>query len=80
LARLYTRLGAVAPPGATTETFGWLAVGFLIGSSAVASIGGLSVDTLGPRPTFVLAGAAALLSLAAIAAGSKRARRTARHR
>jgi hypothetical protein len=40
----------------------------------------VSVDTLGPRPTFVLAGAAALLSLAAIAAGSKRARRTARHR
>jgi predicted MFS family arabinose efflux permease len=80
LARLYTRLGAVAPPGATTETFGWLAVGFLIGSSAGASIGGVSVDTLGPRPTFVLAGAAALLSLAAIAAGSKRARRTARHR
>jgi predicted MFS family arabinose efflux permease len=74
LARLYTRIGSVAPGGATTETFGWLAVGFLIGSSAGASLGGVSVDTLGARPTFVLAGSAALMALAAIAVGSRRAR------
>ncbi len=77
LARLYTRLGSVAPAGATTETFGWLAVGFLVGSSAGSSLGGISVDALGARPTFALAGAAALVSVAAIAQGSRRSRQPA---
>lgn len=74
LARLYTRLGAIAPDGAMTETFGWLAVGFLIGSSGGSALGGLSVDAIGPRWTFLMAGCAALVSVAAIAAGSRRAR------
>jgi predicted MFS family arabinose efflux permease len=74
LARLYTRIGAIAPEGATTETFGWLAVGFLVGSSGGSALGGLSVDAIGPRPTFLLAGGAALLSIAAISAGSRRAK------
>lgn len=74
LARLYTRLGAVAPAGATTETFGWLAVGFLAGSSSGSALGGISVDAIGSRPTFALAGAAALAAVATIAAGSRRAR------
>jgi MFS family permease len=60
LARLYTRMGAAAPEGSTTEAFGWLAVGFLLGSFIGLTIGGAAVDTVGPRWTFVCAGLAAL--------------------
>jgi MFS family permease len=67
LARLYTRMGAVAPEGATTEAFGWLAVGFLGGSSIGSTLGGLSVDGIGPRWTFLLAGAAVLCAVPIIA-------------
>jgi predicted MFS family arabinose efflux permease len=73
LARLYTRLGTIAPEGAMTETFGWLAVGFLVGSSGGSALGGLSVDAIGPRWTFFLAGCAALLSVGAILVASRRA-------
>ncbi|HVV74464.1 MAG TPA: MFS transporter [Mycobacteriales bacterium] len=66
LARLYTRMGSVAPRGATTEAFGWLSVGFQIGSSLGAAAGGVSVDGPGPRATFAIAGASALLGLLAI--------------
>ncbi|HTW21697.1 MAG TPA: MFS transporter [Mycobacteriales bacterium] len=68
MARLYTRMGAVAPDGSTTEAFGWLAVGFLSGSSLGSMLGGVSVDGLGPRWTFVLAGVAASGAMAVIAA------------
>jgi predicted MFS family arabinose efflux permease len=63
LARLYTRMGSVAGEGTTTEAFGWLAVGFLIGSSLGSTLGGLSVDTIGPRWTFLVAGAVALCAV-----------------
>jgi MFS family permease len=76
LARLYTRMGAVAPAGAVTESFGWLAVGFQVGSAIGAALGGICVDAIGPRSTFAVAGGAALLGLVAI--GSGRARRAQR--
>jgi predicted MFS family arabinose efflux permease len=60
LARLYTRMGSIAPSGATTEAFGWLSVGFQVGSSMGAALGGLSVDGPGARATFLIAGAAAV--------------------
>jgi predicted MFS family arabinose efflux permease len=63
LARLYTRVRAVAPPSAMTESFGWLAVGFQVGSSLGAALGGLAVDGVGARWSFALAGAAALTGL-----------------
>jgi MFS family permease len=63
LARLYTRMGAVAGEGTTTEAFGWLAVGFLVGSSLGATLGGVSVDALGPRWTFLFAGVAGLCAV-----------------
>lgn len=69
LARLYTRMGSVAPAGAVTESFGWLAVGFQVGSAAGAAVGGLSVDAIGARPTFAVAGSAAMLGLIAIRTG-----------
>ena len=58
LARLYARVGSVAPEGASTEAFGWVAVGLLTGSSVGAALGGLVVDALGPRIDFLLAGVA----------------------
>jgi hypothetical protein len=68
LARLYTRLGAVAPAAAATESFGWLAVGLQVGSSAGAALGGLSVDAIGARSTFALSGVAALSGVVVIVA------------
>jgi MFS family permease len=58
LARLYARVGAVAPAGASTEAFGWIAVGLLAGSSIGAALGGVVVDALGPRTDFLLAAVA----------------------
>lgn len=63
LARLYTRMGAAAGQGSTTEAFGWLAVGFLVGSSAGSALGGLSVEAIGARWTFLFAGLAALCAV-----------------
>ena len=68
MARLYTRMGSVAPEGQTTEAFGWLAVGFLAGSSLGSTLGGVSVDSVGPRWTFLFAGLAAMSAVAVIAA------------
>jgi predicted MFS family arabinose efflux permease len=58
LARLYSRVGAVAPAGASTEAFGWIAVGLLAGSSTGAALGGWTVEALGPRADFALAAVA----------------------
>jgi MFS family permease len=67
LARLYARVGAVAPDGAATEAFGWVAVGLLAGSSIGAALGGVVVDDLGPRVDFLLAAVApAALGLAVL--------------
>lgn len=60
-ARLYARVSATIPTDATTEAFGWLAVGFLAGSSVGAALGGVLVDTTGARVTFVIAGAVSSL-------------------
>jgi MFS family permease len=67
LARLYTRMGTAAGETSTTEAFGWLAVGFLAGSSSGSAIGGALVASLGSRWTFVLAGAAVLCTAPVLA-------------
>src|SRR4051794_11112610 len=68
LARLYSRVGAVAPEAASTEAFGWIAVGLLTGSSTGAALGGWTVDALGPRADFALAAVApAVVGLALMA-------------
>jgi MFS family permease len=76
LARLYSRVGSVAPEGASTEAFGWIALGLLAGSSIGAALGGLAVQTLGPRADLLLAaaapGLAALLFYAWLAARPRR--------
>jgi MFS family permease len=57
LARLYARVGATAPAGASTEAFGWIAVGLLAGSSVGASLAGVSIEAVGARATFLIAAA-----------------------
>lgn len=59
LARLYTRISDVAPAGSSTEAFGWLSAAFLVGASAGSSVGGVAIDGVGARVTFVLGGLAA---------------------
>jgi MFS family permease len=63
LARLYTRMGTVAAAGATTEAFGWLSVGFQAGSALGAALGGIAVDEIGARWTFLLAGVGAFIAV-----------------
>jgi MFS family permease len=70
LARLYTRMGTIAPQGRTTESFGWLAVGFLAGGALGSTFGGAAVDAVGSRWTLVLSGLALLC--AALIAGAPR--------
>jgi predicted MFS family arabinose efflux permease len=60
LARLYTRIGRIAPEGSTTEAFGWLGTAFLLGTAAGSSLGGITVDGLGARPALALSGLTAL--------------------
>lgn len=62
LARLYARVGAIAPEGAATEAFGWVAVGLLVGSSIGAAVGGVTVQALGARADFLLAAVAPALA------------------
>jgi len=61
LGRLYTRVAGVVPEGASIEAFAWIGVGFLAGASLGAALGGLTVDALGARPTFLLASVAPAL-------------------
>jgi MFS family permease len=68
LARLYSRMGSVAPEAATTEAFGWLAVGFLAGASLGSTLGGVFVDGIGARWTFLLAGLAVLCAVPVVVA------------
>jgi hypothetical protein len=55
LARLYAGVAAVVPEGSTTEAFAWIGVGFMAGSSLGSSLGGITVDALSARATFLLA-------------------------
>jgi hypothetical protein len=63
LARLYGRMGQAAGEASKTEAFGWLAVGFLVGSSGGSALGGVSVDGIGARWTFLIAAAVALCAV-----------------
>jgi MFS family permease len=55
LARLYAGVAAVVPEGSTTEAFAWIGVGFMAGASLGSSLGGITVDALNARATFLLA-------------------------
>jgi predicted MFS family arabinose efflux permease len=72
LARLYTRIGLVAPDGATTEAFSWLSAAFLVGTAAGSSLGGVTVDHLGSRPALAVSAAVALAGAGSIALKARR--------
>jgi len=61
LARLYSRVGNVAPEGASTEAFSWVAVGLLAGASVGAALGGICVQHVGARQTMLLSAAPPVL-------------------
>jgi MFS family permease len=58
-ATAYAMVDAVAPRGAVTEAFAWMATAVAIGTSAGAALAGAVADAGGPTPAFLLAGAAA---------------------
>jgi MFS family permease len=62
LATCYAMVDGVAPAGAVTEAFAWIATASAVGSSAGAALGGAIADTAGPAAAFVVAGAAGLLA------------------
>jgi predicted MFS family arabinose efflux permease len=72
LGRLYTRVAVVVPEGATIEAFAWIGVGFLAGSSLGSSLGGLTIDALGARTTFLLASVAPALMAAVVLVMARR--------
>ena len=55
LARLYGTVATSVPESAATEAFAWIGVGLLAGAATGAAIGGLAVDAVGARLTFLLA-------------------------
>jgi predicted MFS family arabinose efflux permease len=76
LARLYSRVGAVAPEGTSTEAFSWVAVGLLAGASVGAVLGGVCVQHIGARETLLLSAtppALVAISLVTWARGRTRA-------
>jgi MFS family permease len=74
LGRLYTRVAGVVPEGSTVEAFAWIGVGFLAGSSLGSSLGGLTIDAFGARPTFLFASVAPeLMAAVVLVIGRRRA-------
>jgi MFS family permease len=63
-ASAYAMVDAVAPAGAVTEAFAWLATAVSVGAAAGAAAGGGLVDSAGPGAAFGLAGAAGALAVA----------------
>ena len=53
----------VAPAGAVTEAFAWLATAMSVGTAAGAAVGGTLVEQSGPAAAFILAGIAGAVAL-----------------
>ena len=64
-ATVYAMVDDAAPAGTVTEAFAWLATAIGVGAAAGAAGAGALADHAGPRPRFVLAGAAGALALLA---------------
>ncbi|MDA0171585.1 hypothetical protein OJ998_20965 [Solirubrobacter taibaiensis] len=61
-ATVYTMVDAVAPKGAATEAFAWLATTTAVGASGGAAVSGALTDFAGAPAAFVVAGAAAAVA------------------
>lgn len=64
LSRLFERLAALAPPGATTEAFGWMGSGLTAGNAMGSALGGILVTADGGRAAIGVA--VALMLFAAL--------------
>jgi predicted MFS family arabinose efflux permease len=64
LSRLFERLASFAPPGATTEAFGWMGSGLTAGNAMGSALGGVLVTASGGRAA--LAAAVGFTLLAAL--------------
>jgi MFS family permease len=60
-ATAYAMVDEAAPHGTVTEAFAWMATAVAIGTSLGAAVAGAVADAAGPAPTFLLAGAPAVL-------------------
>lgn len=78
LGRLYTRVAGVVPEGASIEAFAWIGVGFLAGSSLGSALGGLTIDALGARATFLLAAVTPAVMTGLVLAVARRQARAAK--
>jgi MFS family permease len=56
-ASAYAMVDRVAPAGAVTEAFAWLATALAVGGAAGSAVAGVLADHSGPSAAFVLAGA-----------------------
>ncbi len=52
---IYGLVGASAPAGGVVEAFSWVSSGIQMGAAGGAALGGVLVDTLGTRSTFLFA-------------------------
>jgi MFS family permease len=66
-ASVFAMVDHAAPPGTTTEAFGWLASAMAVGSALGAAASGPLVDRAGPTAAFALAGAAGALAVLVVA-------------
>lgn len=53
-------VGAIAPSGSSVEAFSWIGSGIQAGAAAGAALGGVAVEALGTRSSFVLAACGAI--------------------
>lgn len=61
-ASVYAMVERVAPAGAVTEAFAWLATAMAMGGAAGSAAAGVAADSAGPTAAFVLAGGAGVLA------------------
>ena len=59
-ASAYAMVDRVAPAGAVTESFAWLATALAVGGAAGSALAGILADHSGPSAAFVLAGGAGI--------------------
>jgi predicted MFS family arabinose efflux permease len=62
-ASAYAMVDRVAPAGAVTEAFSWLATALAVGGAAGAAAGGAVADGAGPGAAFALAGGAGVVAV-----------------
>ncbi len=67
-ASAYAMVDRVAPAGAVTEAFAWLATALAVGGAAGAAAGGAVADGAGPAAAFALAGGAGVVAVLVTAA------------